>query len=83
MGNPDRPVDGPVVRDTAQLLEVVALGQAVALVPASLAARNVRPDVAYRPVRDAAPYKTLVLWPEGSRSPWITWFVKAALEDVR
>ncbi|GAB3961780.1 LysR family transcriptional regulator [Actinoallomurus acanthiterrae] len=83
LGNPDRPADGPVVRDTAQLLEVVALGQAVALVPASLAARNVRPDVTYRPVRDAAPYQTLALWPTGSRSPWITWFVKTALESAR
>jgi DNA-binding transcriptional LysR family regulator len=83
LGNPDRPADGPVVRDTAQLLEVVALGQAVALVPASLAARNVRPDVTYRPVRDAAPYQTLALWPAGSRSPWITWFVKTALESTR
>ncbi|RKS76592.1 LysR family transcriptional regulator [Actinomadura pelletieri DSM 43383] len=79
LGHPDRPVDGPTVRDTAQLLEVVALGQAVALVPASLAARNVRPDMAYRPVSDAAPYRTLALWPAGSRSPHIARFVRTAL----
>lgn len=83
LGNPARPADGPVVRDTAQLLEVIALGQVVALVPASLAARNVRPDVTYRPVRDAARYRTLALWPAGSRSPWITWFVRTALESTR
>ncbi|MBB5085112.1 LysR family transcriptional regulator [Nonomuraea endophytica] len=83
LGNPDRPAGGPVVRDTAQLLEVIALGQAVALVPASLAARNVRPDVTYRPVRDAAPYRTLALWPADSRSPSIAWFVKTALEGAR
>lgn len=82
LGNPDRPADGPVVRDSAQLLDVVALGQAVALVPASLAAMNVRPDVTYRPVPDAAPYQTLVLWPAGSRSPWIARFVQTALEGV-
>jgi DNA-binding transcriptional LysR family regulator len=82
LGNPDRPADGPVVRDSAQLLDVVALGQAVALVPASLAAVNVRPDVTYRPVSDAAPYQTLVLWPAGSRSPWIARFVRTALEGV-
>lgn len=80
LGNPDRPADGPVVQDSAQLLEVVALGQAVALVPASVAARNVRPDVTYRPVPDAAPYRTLVLWPAGSRSPWIARFVRVALD---
>ncbi|QWF77337.1 LysR family transcriptional regulator [Amycolatopsis sp. CA-230715] len=80
LGNPDRPADGPVVRDSAQLLEVVALGQAVALVPASLAARNVRPDVTYRPVPDAAPYRTVLLWPSGSRSPWTARFVRACLD---
>jgi DNA-binding transcriptional LysR family regulator len=80
LGNPERPADGPVVRDSAQLLEVVALGEAVALVPASLAERNIRPDVTYRPVPDAAPYQTLLLWPTGSRSPWISRFVQTALE---
>ncbi|GLY76194.1 LysR family transcriptional regulator [Actinoallomurus iriomotensis] len=80
LGHPDRPADGPVVRDSAQLLEVVALGQAVALVPASLAARNVRPDVTYRPVPDAAPYRALALWRAGGRSPWIAKFVQTALD---
>ncbi|MFG2003926.1 LysR family transcriptional regulator [Spirillospora sp. NPDC048911] len=80
LGNPDRPAGGPVVRDSAQLLEVIALGQAVALVPASLAARNIRPDVTYLPVPDAAPYRTLALWPADSRSPWIARFVRTALE---
>ncbi|WP_020672360.1 LysR family transcriptional regulator [Amycolatopsis nigrescens] len=79
LGNPDRPADGPVVRDSAQLLDVVALGQAVALVPASLAAMNVRPDVTYRPVPDAAPYRTLALWQAGGRSPAIARFVRTAL----
>jgi DNA-binding transcriptional LysR family regulator len=81
LGNPDRP-DGPVVRDSAQLLDVVALGQAVALVPTSLAVVNVRPDVTYRPVSDAAPYRTLILWPAGSRSPGIARFIQTALEGV-
>jgi DNA-binding transcriptional LysR family regulator len=79
LGTPARPIDGPVVRDTAQLLEVVALGQAIALVPASLAARNVRPDVTYRPVPDATPYRTLALWPKDSRSPEIAYFVRTAI----
>ncbi|UJW28382.1 LysR family transcriptional regulator [Saccharothrix sp. AJ9571] len=80
LGHPDRPA-GPVVRDSAQLLEVIALGQAVALVPASLAAKNVRPDVTYRPVPDAMPYRTLLLWPAGSRSPWLARFVRTAIEE--
>ncbi|RSM78099.1 LysR family transcriptional regulator [Amycolatopsis sp. WAC 01375] len=80
LGHPDRRSDGPVVRDTAQLLEVVSLGQAVALVPASLAAVNVRPDVVYLPVGDATPYQTLALWRSGSRSSSIARFLRIAAE---
>lgn len=80
LGHPDRRSDGPVVRDTAQLLEVVSLGQAVALVPASLAAVNVRPDVVYLPVGDATPYRTLALWRSGSRSSPIARFLRIAAE---
>ncbi|MEU3624967.1 LysR family transcriptional regulator [Amycolatopsis coloradensis] len=80
LGHPDRRSDGPVVHDTAQLLDVVSLGQAVALVPASLAAVNVRPDVVYRPVGDATPYRTLALWRPGSRSPSIARFLRIAAE---
>jgi len=77
-GMPHPPATGPVVRDTAQLLDVVALGQAVALVPTSLAEVNVRPDVTYCPVIDAVPYRTLAVWPAGSRSPWIARFINTA-----
>ncbi|MEV0203433.1 LysR family transcriptional regulator [Nonomuraea sp. NPDC050691] len=71
---------GPVVRDSSQLLEAVALGQAVALVPVSLAERNRRDDIAYRPVRDASPYTLAIAWPAGSRSPSIARFVRTAIE---
>ncbi|GAA2280438.1 LysR family transcriptional regulator [Nonomuraea roseoviolacea subsp. roseoviolacea] len=70
----------PVVRDSSQLLEAVALGQAVALIPASLAERNRRDDIAYRPVRDAGPYTLAIAWPPGSRSPAIARFVRTAIE---
>jgi len=68
-----------VVQDTSQLLEVVAFGQAVALVPQSMAERHVRPDVVYRPVAGADPYRMLVVWPAGSRSAEIARFVEAAV----
>ncbi|MFG1812769.1 LysR family transcriptional regulator [Kribbella sp. NPDC049174] len=77
--HPGRPVDGPIIQDASQLLEVVAFGQAAALVPTSLARSNQRPDVVYRPVRDVAPYQMMLVWPAGSRSPWIARFLECAL----
>ncbi|MGO1049569.1 LysR family transcriptional regulator [Crossiella sp. CA198] len=74
--------DGPEVRDSSQLLEIIALGQAVGLVPSTLARLNPRSDIVYRPVRDASPYRTVIAWPAGSRSPWIARFVRVALELV-
>ncbi|TMR20249.1 LysR family transcriptional regulator [Nonomuraea turkmeniaca] len=71
---------GPVVGDPSQLLEVVGLGQAVALVPRSVAERNPRSDVTYRPVADAAPYVIAIAWPAGRRSPAIARFVFAATD---
>jgi LysR family transcriptional regulator, benzoate and cis,cis-muconate-responsive activator of ben and cat genes len=76
---PDDPVDGPIVQDSSQLLEVVAFGQAVALVPQSMAERNIRPDVVYRPVTDVEPYQMLVVWPAGSRSAALAKFVEVAV----
>jgi DNA-binding transcriptional LysR family regulator len=76
---PDDSVDGPIVQDSSQLLEVVAFGQAVALVPQSMAERNIRPDVVYRPVTDVEPYQMLVVWPAGSRSADLAKFVEVAV----
>jgi LysR family transcriptional regulator, benzoate and cis,cis-muconate-responsive activator of ben and cat genes len=75
----DRP-DGPVVADPGQLLEVVSLGQAVALIPESVAQHNDRADIAYRPVVDASPYITAIGWPRETRSRPIAQFVRTAIE---
>jgi DNA-binding transcriptional LysR family regulator len=71
---------GPMVRDTSQILETVALGQTVALIPESLATSNVRDDVVYRPVLDATPYSLAVAWPAGSRDLRTAQFVRSAVE---
>lgn len=76
---PDQPA-GPEVADHAQLLEVVALGQAIALVPASFAARNPRVDLTFRPVTDASPYLVSIIWPAGSRNRELAAFVRVAVE---
>ncbi|TCO59808.1 LysR family transcriptional regulator [Actinocrispum wychmicini] len=72
--------NGPLVRDSAQLLETVALGQAVALIPTSLADRNRRPDIAYRPVRDASPYTLAIAWRSGVNDPSIARLVRIAID---
>jgi len=81
-GDPRRPGPrtGPRVADVEGLLEVVGLGQGVALVPRSLAARHTRPDVVYRPVADATPYDVILGWPRDSRSRTVAEFVKVAAE---
>jgi len=76
---PDLPPHGPVVSDSTQLLEVVGLGQAVALIPLSLAERNPRADIIYRPVGDASPYTTVIVWPEKARAHSVALFVSAAI----
>lgn len=78
-GDPALP-PGPVVHDTSQLLEVVALGQAIALLPESLAARNQRADIVYRPVADATPYTIALVWPAEARDRHLAEFVRAATE---
>jgi DNA-binding transcriptional LysR family regulator len=77
-GGPVTP--GPVVYDSAQLLEAVALGKAVALLPASFAELGSRDDVVYRPVVDASPYSLALAWAAGARDVRIARFVRTAAE---
>jgi LysR family transcriptional regulator, benzoate and cis,cis-muconate-responsive activator of ben and cat genes len=72
--------EGPEVGDASQLLEVVALGQAVALIPTSLATDNPRTDLTYLPVTDADPYVVSVIWPAGSHNRTLATFVRTAIE---
>ncbi|MEV5386155.1 LysR family transcriptional regulator [Streptomyces sp. NPDC052721] len=65
-------------RDLAQLLTRVALGELVALLPASVADRYPRPGVVYRPVPDAPPSLLAVAWPQQSRSTATAALVRTA-----
>jgi DNA-binding transcriptional LysR family regulator len=71
------PGPGPRVRDVGELMQLVALGRAVALVTESGVGRPHR-GVTYRLVRDAPPATLVVAWPEGSRSRHVAAFVTAA-----
>ncbi|GAB2592900.1 LysR family transcriptional regulator [Streptomyces capparidis] len=65
-------------RDLAQLLTLVALGELVPLLPASVAARYPRPGVVYRPVPDAPAAVLVIAWPQYSRSMATAALVRAA-----
>ena len=71
---------GPLVSDLPQLLETIALNQAVAFLPASTAVRYPRADLVYRPVTGLSPSIVAVAWQQGSRSPAIAAFVRAAVD---
>ena len=72
--------DGPVISDMNQLLDVVALGQAVAYVPVSIADQHTRADLAFIPVSDLSPSEVVVAWPDTSRSRTVASFVRVAAE---
>ena len=72
---PDGP--GPEVRTQSQLAQLVALGKALLVIPASSRAWQ-WPDHVAVPVVDAAEVTTVIAWPAGSRSPAIASLVRSA-----
>ncbi|MGW5722722.1 LysR family transcriptional regulator [Amycolatopsis sp. NPDC003865] len=78
---PGSDVCGPEIRDAGQLLQLVALGQVVAVVPES-ARRHARADIVCVPVLDAPRTSVLLAWPDRTRSRAVAAFVRAAT-DVR
>ncbi|MGW4701208.1 LysR family transcriptional regulator [Streptomyces sp. NPDC004285] len=74
-GYPDGP--GPPVRDHTQLLQLIALGRACAVVPESLRA-GLRDGHATVPVPDAPAVTTVIAWPPHSRSRAVAGLVRTA-----
>ncbi|GLY90213.1 hypothetical protein Airi02_081420 [Actinoallomurus iriomotensis] len=60
-----------------QTFKLVELGGIVAFLPAPVARRNPRSQIAYRPVSDLGPTTLAAAWPY-SRSPAIAGFARAA-----
>lgn len=83
-GEPDpvRPAvkRGPEVTNILQLLEVVALGQAIAFLPTSVSQRHPHAGLVYQPVIDLSPSTLAVAWPEDSRSHSVAEFVRVAVD---
>jgi DNA-binding transcriptional LysR family regulator len=74
------PPDAPLIGDMNQLLDVVALGQAVAYVPVSIARQYGGTDLVFIPVGDLSPSEVVVAWPDTSRSRAVAGFVQVAVE---
>jgi DNA-binding transcriptional LysR family regulator len=68
---------GPEVRDTAQLMQLIALGRAVAVLPESMLS-GLGKDLVAVPVPDAPPTTVMIAWPERSHSLAVAAFVRAA-----
>jgi DNA-binding transcriptional LysR family regulator len=71
---------GPEISDMNQLLDVVALGQAVAFVPKSVADRYGLADLVFVPVTDLTATEVVTAWPQVSRSPAVAAFVRVAAD---
>ena len=64
-------------RDGSQLMQLIALGRAVAVLPESVRS-NLRQDLTYVPVTDADPTTLVLAWPEANRSRSLAAFVRTA-----
>jgi len=71
--------NGARVHHTAELMQLIALGRLIALLPESVRA-NLRSDLVAIPVLDAEPTVIVLAWPERSRSRAVAAFVRAATE---
>ncbi|MFH9069145.1 LysR family transcriptional regulator [Streptomyces alboflavus] len=75
---PPRPRATRSASNLSEIFSLVETGSVVFFAPASVARRNPRPDVAYRPVSDLPHARLLVAWPQDARSPAVAAFVRAA-----
>jgi DNA-binding transcriptional LysR family regulator len=72
---------GPEVHEAGQLMQLIALGQVVAVLPGSVQ-DQLRHDLACVPVVDAPATTLLLAWPEAARSQALAAFVQAAAETA-
>ena len=71
------PNGGPLVQDNAQLMQLIALGRTIALLPRSTE-HHLRADLTCVPVTDAPTSILAIAWPDDSRSKPVAALVEAA-----
>lgn len=70
--------DGPEVRDSAQLMQLIMLRRTIALLPESVCP-GLHQDLVAIPVLDAEPHTVVLAWPERSRSRAVAAFARASV----
>ena len=68
----------PTFTDMTQMLRQIELGRMLALFPVSLAERNARSQLVWRPVDDAPPARFAIAWPQSSSSLAVAALVRIA-----
>ncbi|MGH3405005.1 MAG: LysR substrate-binding domain-containing protein [Streptosporangiaceae bacterium] len=79
-GNAPPPPGSALVKNLSQLFNLVEVGEFVWFLPAWVARRFPRPNIAYRPVPELPPATLAVAWLSESRSPAVAALVRTALE---
>jgi DNA-binding transcriptional LysR family regulator len=77
-GMPDGARAGPLVRDIGQLMQLIAVGRVIALLPESVRGR-LATGLVCRPVTDASSVTIVIAWPSSSTSRDVAAFVRAAI----
>jgi DNA-binding transcriptional LysR family regulator len=72
------PVWGPENENVEEMLEQVAEGAAMCIVPRSMATHYARPDLAWVPIADIEPLRIALCWPRGVESPLALAFAAVA-----
>jgi DNA-binding transcriptional LysR family regulator len=62
------------------MIQMIELGELIAFLPVSVAARYPRPGLVTRPLADAPPGRLVVAWPRTAASPATAAFVRAATD---
>jgi len=74
------PVFGPPNDNVEELLEYVAAGPGICIVPQSIAEYYPRPGLVWLPLADADPLRIAIGWPRASRNPLVTEFAAVVRE---
>ncbi|WP_053851536.1 LysR family transcriptional regulator [Streptomyces sp. NRRL B-24085] len=76
---PSQPGATAPASNLSEIFSLVETGSIVFFAPASVARRNPRPGIAYRPVSDLPDCTLAVAWPQDARSAAVAAFVRAAV----